>query len=379
MGEAVRTPGPHGYVAYLPRPLPLKLELQPTTVLLLSEADRALGRLAGSGRLLPNPHLLIRPYVAREALASSRIEGTQASLSDLFDAQALDDIRGDVKEVTNYIDALEHGLVRLETLPVSRRLLCEVHEILLSDVRGQERQPGEVRRSQNWIGSPDARPETALFVPPPVDEMEAAFGELERFIHGSPALPPLVQIGLVHYQFETIHPFLDGNGRLGRLLIVFLLVEKGLLAQPLLYLSAYFENRRSDYYAHLQAVREQGELDQWLDFFLTGVTEQANDAADQAEKLSDLRENYRSRLQRDRSRAGEVVDLVFENPFVTTNRIARSLGITVQSALAHIRKLEKLAVVTEITGVPGRSKRWVAVEILRALDPGAEVSSIGQV
>jgi len=369
MGEALRTPGPYGYVAYVPRPLPRTLDLRSSTVLLLSKADRALGRLAGSGRLLPNPRLLVQPYVVREALASSRIEGTQASLSDVFDAQARDIDHGAVKEVTNYIAALEYGLRRVASLPISRRLLCEVHKILLSDVRGQDRRPGEVRTSQNWIGSPDNRPETALFVPPPVDEMETAFSELEHFIHGSPPLPPLIQIGLVHYQFETIHPFLDGNGRLGRLLIAFLLAESRLLPQPLLYLSAYFENRRSDYYDHLQAVRERGELSQWLDFFLTGVAEQASHATSQAEKLSDLREDYRSRLQRDRSRAREVVDLVFENPVLTTNRIAGSSGITVQSALGHIRKLEKLDVITEIAGVPGRSKRWVALEVFRALDP----------
>jgi Fic family protein len=340
-------------------------------VLLLSDADRALGRLAGAGRLLPNPHLLLQPYIAREALASSRIEGTQASLSDVFDAQARNRPHGPVREVTNYIQALEYGLSRLATLPVSRRLLCEVHEILLADVRGYERRPGEVRSSQNWIGSPDNRVETAVFVPPPVDEMQRSLGDLERFIHEDTPIPPLIKIALVHYQFETIHPFLDGNGRLGRLLIIFLLVERGLLPQPLLYLSAYLERRRSDYYDSLQAVRERGELHEWLTFFLSGVTEQATDAVNRAERLVDLRETYRQRLAGDRSRASEVVDLVFQNPVLTTTRIARALDTSLQSALNHVRRLESEGLVTEVLGIRGRSKRWISLEIYDVLEPDA--------
>ena len=269
-GQALKTPGPHGYWAYRPAPLPTSFDMPASTVMLLSDADRALGRLAGAGRLLPNPHLLLQPYMTREALASSRIEGTQASLSDVFDAQARETARGPIREVTNYIRALEHGLRRLDNLPVSKRLLCEVHAILLHDVRGLERRPGEIRSSQNWIGSPDNRPETAVFVPPPPDEMKSSFDRLERYIHAPSKLPPLVEIALIHYQFETIHPFLDGNGRLGRLLIALILVERELLPQPLLYLSAYFERRRNDYYDRLQAVRERGEMTEWLDFFLAG-------------------------------------------------------------------------------------------------------------
>lgn len=369
LGSAIKTPGPHGYWAYHPNPLPHTYQLKPETVLLLSEADRALGRLAGAGRLLPNPHLLIRPYVTREALASSRIEGTQASLSDVFDAEARDSAEGPVTEVTNYIRALEHGLRRLETLPVSRRLICETHQVLMKGVRGQERLPGEIRASQNWIGSPDNRPETAVFVPPTADVMDHAFSDLERYLHSPTVLPPLIEIALVHYQFETIHPFLDGNGRLGRLLIAFLLIEKDLLPQPLLYLSSYLERRRSDYYDRLQAVRENGQIDQWMDFFLVGVAEQANDAVKRAETLADLREKFRLRLHGHRSRAIEVVDLVFENPILTTNRVANQLDITVQSALNHVRKLEDLEIVTEVEGIAGRAKRWLAIEIFRALDP----------
>lgn len=366
-GEAFKTIGPTGYVAYRPAPVPRRLDLPDETIVSLSEADRALGRLAGTGRLLPNPHLLLRPYVTREALASSRIEGTQASLSDVFDAQARKSPEGPLREVTNYIDALDYGLARLATLPVSRRLLCEVHEILLTGVRGQERRPGEVRRSQNWIGSPDNRPDTALFVPPPVADMELALDDLERFLHESTPLPPLIAVALAHYQFETIHPFLDGNGRLGRLLIVFLMVERSLLPQPLLYLSSFFEAHRGDYYDLLQAVRERGEIQQWLRFFLTGVADQANDAVARAEQLVDLREQLRRRLAGDRSRATEVVDMIFENPVLTTTRIAEALDVTLQSALNHLRRLESEQVVTEVAGVPGRSKRWVAADVLRVL------------
>lgn len=346
--------------------------------MLLSEADRALGRLAGAGRLLPNPHLLLQPYVTREALASSRIEGTQASLSDVFDAQARATAEGPVREVTNYIRALEHGLSRIASLPVSKRLLCEVHSILLDDVRGRERRPGEIRRSQNWIGSPDNRPDTAVFVPPPVDVMIRCFDELEQYLHAEAQVPPLIQIALVHYQFETIHPFLDGNGRLGRLLIAFLLVEHGLLPQPLLYLSAYFERRRGDYYDRLQAVRERGELEEWLVFFLVGVAEQATDAVKRAEALADLREDFRGRLTGDRSRAIEVVDLVFRNPVLVTTRIAEELGVTLQSALNHVRRLEAEGIVSEAQGLPGRSKRWVAGDVFHVLDPEARIAFDGE-
>ncbi|MEQ8717707.1 MAG: Fic family protein [Acidimicrobiales bacterium] len=378
MGRPVKTPGHHGYWAYHPEPVPRSLPLQPRTVMLLSEADRALGRLAGAGRLLPNPHLLLQPYVTREALASSRIEGTQASLSDVFDAQARATAEGPVREVTNYIRALEHGLSRIASLPVSKRLLCEVHSILLDDVRGRERRPGEIRRSQNWIGSPDNRPDTAVFVPPPVDVMIRCFDELEQYLHAEAQVPPLIQIALVHYQFETIHPFLDGNGRLGRLLIAFLLVEHGLLPQPLLYLSAYFERRRGDYYDRLQAVRERGELEEWLVFFLVGVAEQATDAVKRAEALADLREDFRGRLTGDRSRAIEVVDLVFRNPVLVTTRIAEELGVTLQSALNHVRRLEAEGIVSEAQGLPGRSKRWVAGDVFHVLDPEARIAFDGE-
>ena len=368
LGVVVKTPGAHGFYTFVPAALPRRFSLGDQTVLLLSEADRALGRLAGAGRLLPNPHLLVRPYVAREALASSRIEGTQASLSDVFDATALGDETGQVREVTNYIRALERGLTELARLPISMRLLCSIHEELLRGVRGQERLPGEVRRSPNWIGSPDNRPETAIFVPPPVDEMHRALTDWERFIHEDVPIPPLVKCALLHYQFETIHPFLDRNGRLGRLLIVFYMVEQDLLPDPLLYISAYFEAHRSDYYDRLQAVRERGEIEEWTQFFLRAVAVQAGDAIRRAERLADLREQYRQAAARTRSRAGEGVDLVFENPVLTTNFVAHRLDVTPQGALNLIRRLEDGGILTEHERVPGRSMRWVADAVLGALE-----------
>lgn len=371
-GAAVKTPGPHGYWAFKPAPIPRSIDLPPATVLLLSEADRALGRLAGAGRLLPNPHLLIRPYVTREALASSRIEGTQASLSDVFDAEARQTSAGELLEVTNYIRAMEHGLARLDNLPISVRLLSEVHGVLLEGVRGQERRPGEIRSSQNWIGSPDNRPATALFVPPAVEDMRTALDDLERYVHEEATVPPLVQLALLHYQFETIHPFLDGNGRLGRLLIVFLLVERQLLSAPLLYLSAYLEARRSEYYDRLQAVRERGEVIEWLAFFLTGIRVQAVDALERAERLADLREDYRNRFAGRRARYPEVVDLLFENPVLTSGRVERALGVSNPGALNLIRGLEAAETVTEVQRVSGRAKRWVATDVLALLDPQAD-------
>ncbi|MDQ3757396.1 MAG: Fic family protein [Actinomycetota bacterium] len=339
-------------------------------MLLLSEADRALGRLAGAGRLLPNPHILVRPYVAREALASSRIEGTQASLSDIFDATARGAAEGDVRKVTNYIDALDWGLARLATLPLSMRLLREMHERLMAGVRGEERRPGQVRTSPNWIGSPDNRPETAVFVPPPVDAMQDALTDWERFVNDEVPIPPLVKCALLHYQFETIHPFLDGNGRLGRLLIVLFMIEEGLMSAPLLYVSSYFETHRSEYYDRLQLVRERGQIDEWLQFFFKAVALQAKDAVSRAERLADLRETYRQITSRTRSRAREVVELLFENPVVTVGYVAGRLRMTPQGANNLLDRLHDDGIVQGLTRIPGRSKRWVAHSILEVLEGG---------
>ncbi|MDZ7732588.1 MAG: Fic/DOC family N-terminal domain-containing protein [Acidimicrobiia bacterium] len=256
-GRARRTAGPHGYVAYFPKPVPRHVTISDSNLLRLADAEAALGRLGGAGRLLPVPHLLSRPYLRREAVASTRIEGTQASLVELFDAEAGDEPYGaDIEEVVNYIEAMETGLRRLETLPAQHVRFGRRTPVILAGVRGRDRQPGELRATQNWIGPAGATIETATFVPPPPDELADLLGDLERFVHEEPALPPLVQAALLHYQFETIHPFLDGNGRLGRLLIVFFLVVRDRLPEPLLYLSPYFEHRRQQYYDVRQSVRQ---------------------------------------------------------------------------------------------------------------------------
>jgi Fic family protein len=370
MGVALKGPGRWGFYRFVPEPIPRTLSLDSDTILALSAADTALGRLAGAGRLLPNPHLLVNPYVTREAVASSRIEGTQASLSEVLEASAtgLSTPGSDVQEVQNYIGAFNSGLRLLQTMPLCLRLIREVHAVLMERVRGQERSPGEFRSTPNWIGSPTDNPDNATYVPPLPDEMGQLLDDLERFLNEDVRLPVLVRCGLAHYQFETIHPFLDGNGRLGRLLCVFYLVQQELLPQPLLYLSAYFETHRSEYYDRLQAVRERGQLQEWLQFFLTAVAHQATDAVERAERLADLREEYRRGLATTRSRASEVVELLMANPFVTVRNVQSELDITQPGALNLLRGLERRGWLREM-GAIGRGGRvvWVAPEILAVI------------
>lgn len=368
-GCARRTPGAHGYVAYFPHPIPRKLEISSTNLLKLADGEAALGRLAGAGRLLPHPHLLVRPYLRREAVASTRIEGTQASLVEVFDAEAGDKPFGaDVEEVVNYVRAMETGLQRLQTLPVSTRLIREMHSVILAGVRGRQRQPGDLRTTQNWIGPPGATIETATFVPPPPDRLSELLTDLESFIHEEPALPPLVQAALVHYQFETIHPFLDGNGRLGRLLIVFFLVVRDRLPEPLLYLSPYFETRRNDYYDALQCVRERGDFDRWLTLFLDGIKTQAVDAVNRAERLTDLRESYRSRVRATtRGAANQLVDLAFEQPVLNARLVQARLRITRPAALTALRQLAEVGILREVDGGPRGQLRWRAPDVLAVL------------
>ncbi len=368
-GRARRTPGRHGYVAYSPRPIPRSVEISPENLLRLADAEAALGRLAGAARILPQPHLLVQPYLRREAVASTRIEGTQASLLDVFDAEAGDrPLSADVEEVVNYVRAMETGIQRLETLPVSTRLIRELHAVILAGVRGRERRPGEIRSTQNWIGPADATIETATFVPPPPDELGDLLADLERFVHEQPRLPPLVQAALVHYQFETIHPFLDGNGRLGRLLIVFLLIVRDRLPEPLLYLSPYLEARRDAYYGALQGVRERGDLDEWLALFLDGVRTQATDAVARAERLIDLRESYRAQVRKvTRGVANAVVDLAFEQPVLNARLVVTRLSVTRPAALASLRRLVDAGVLTEVGAGPRGELRWHAEGILKVL------------
>jgi Fic family protein len=372
-GTLVKGPGRWGFYSFVPAPIPRTLPLDGETVLALSRADTAVGRLAGAGRLLPNPHLLVNPYLTREAVASSAIEGTQTSVSEVLEANATGEspAYSDVREVQNYIAALGEGFRRLDELPLCLRLLREVHAVLMRGTRGEERQPGEFRTTPNWIGSPTDRPDNAIFVPPLPGEMRRCLDDLERFLNEDAPLPLLVRCALVHYQFETIHPFLDGNGRLGRLLAVFYLVQQGVLPQPLLYLSSYFETHRQEYYDRLQGVRERGRLQEWLQFFLTAVAAQAGDAVLRAELLVNVRERYKHQLAEEgsRSRAGDIVDLMMDNPYVTVARVRMALEVTQPGALNLLRGLEQRGWLRDL-GTSGRGGRlmWVAPEVLRAIE-----------
>jgi Fic family protein len=360
-------PGLDEYLAYRPRPLPWDLTLEPATVRELSDAEAALGRLAGAGRLLPNPHLLVRPHLSREAVASTRIEGTQASLGDLFQMEAAGTPPGaDLEEVVNYLHAMEVGIAALPRLHLSARFVREMHEVLLAGVRGRHHSPGELRAEQNWIGPRGARIQRATFVPPPPDEIGALLDDWVRFAATDGPLPVLVQCGLLHYQFQTIHPFLDGNGRLGRLLIVFFLIERGRLPSPILYLSSYFEARRREYYDRLQAVRERGEMDEWLRFFLRGVERQSTDAMRRAERLVDLRETYRQRVAGTAraSRLVELVDLAFELPVLTARVVESRLAVSRPTALSLLARGADLDVLVEQPAGPRAQRRWVAEGIV---------------
>jgi Fic family protein len=351
---------------YRPKYLPREISLSSETVYSLSRADAALGRLSGIGRLLETPEILVQPYLTREALASSRIEGTVASLSDVFQANANEEPSGDedVKEVQNYQRALYYGIEQLQKLPLGVRLAKGIHEVLLKDVRGQEKLPGELRESPVWIGSATDSPETAAFVPPLSEELGDFLADWERFINDRPRIPLLVRCALMHYQFETIHPSLDGNGRIGRLLIILMLLEEKAIPHPLLYVSAYMESHRQQYYERLQGVRERGEIQEWLQFFLTAVEHQARDAESRAEKLVKLEEGYRRELRGTKSRAAEVVGLLFRNPFLTVRRVERALGVTNQGARNLIESLEKRGWLTRVdpTWSSGRFY-WVGLEI----------------
>ncbi len=368
VGRIVRAEG--GYFAFVPAPLPPSIEWDNELVLALSRADAALSRLSGVGSQLPNPHLLIDPYVRREAVLSSRIEGTQASLSDLFvdevDPARVEASRDDVLEVRNYVAALEYGLSRLADLPLSLRLVREIHQRLMTGVRGGHATPGEFRRSQNWIGRPGSTIETADYVPPPPDEMLEALADWERFLHDHGTLPDLVQCALIHEQFEAIHPFLDGNGRVGRLLITLFLVERGRLRQPLLYLSAYFEAHREEYYEALQAVRTRADWHGWLLYFLVGVEQIAEKAAEQAAELGDMRERYRAMVA-GKPKALALVDELFRSPAANAASVARALGVSDPTARTAIAALERVGLLEEHTG-RAWGKLWIARPVIELLE-----------
>ncbi len=368
-GEARRTIGPHGYVAYFPAPIPRAVELPGSTTRLLADAEASLGRLAGVGRFLPGPNLLVRPYLLREALSSTRIEGTRATMAEVFEVDASGETPNpDVEEVVAYIDALEWGLEQVDSLPLGTRLMRGMHRRLMAGVRGRGRTPGEVRTTQNWIGAPSSTIETADFVPPPPEELPGLLRDWERFANEDAEMPLLIQNALLHSQFETIHPFLDGNGRLGRLLLVFFLVSRGRLPAPLLYLSAYLERDRQRYYAALQSVQETGDSMPWIEMFLIAIETQASDAVSRAERIIELRERYRATAATMGTANGvPLVDLVCENPLVTTRLVEERLGVSRPTAVRLLRQLEERGVLSEgRSGLRGQ-RRYVARELMEAV------------
>lgn len=365
--------------AFVPHPLPPDppLELTVARQRLLEQATLALGRLDSITLLLPDPNLFLYAYVRREAVLSSQIEGTQSSLSDLllFELEGVPGVPlDDVVEVSNYVAALDHGIKRLaEGFPLANRLLREMHAVLLARGRGSEKSPGEFRRTQNWIGG--TRPGNAHFVPPPPDHVQDCMAALERFLHdeGTP-YPTLIKAALAHVQFETIHAFLDGNGRIGRLLIAFVLHHGGVLARPLLYLSLYFKQHRAEYYRRLDLVRFEGDWEGWLDFFLEGVETTATSAVRTAQRLAALFEADRARIQ-SLGRASvstlRVFDALRERPVITVNEASRRAGVTFPTATKGINTLSELSIVSELTG-QRRNRVFTYDHYLAILNEGTE-------
>ena len=376
-------PQPQGYRAFIPAPLPPHPPLNLTVELtgLLAEANQALGRLDGSTQILPSQDLFVAMYVRKEAVLSSQIEGTQSSLDDLLAAEARM-LRSrqpdDVGEVVNYVAAMNHGLARLSSLPVSVRLIRELHERLLTGTRGSERQPGHLRESQNWIGPAGASLNDAIYVPPPHRVVPEALGDLERFIHEERELPLLIRIGMAHAQFETIHPFLDGNGRVGRLLITLLLCEQGVLQQPVLYLSNYLKQHRTDYYEALQSVREEGTWEDWVAFFLRAVQASAVDATETARGIVDLRERHRDLLVVELGRGAgtglRLLEALYRRPLIDIPEAQELLGVTYQAANNLVTRLEAMGVLEEVTGqTRHRVFRYAEYTDLFAEGPGGPV------
>jgi Fic family protein len=346
-----------GYQAFIPAPLPP--DPSPTfdaeTIALLSRADLALGRLDGISSILPNPDLFVAMFVREEAVLSSQIEGTQSTLDDVLefevDAEGAD-VPKDVGEVVNYVNAMNYGLGRLRDLPLCLKLIKEIHDRLLRGVRGGEKTPGEFRRTQNWIGPAGGTLNTASFVPPPVHEMHAALDNFERFLHDADSFPALVHCALAHAQFETIHPFIDGNGRVGRLLITFLLCQREILHRPLLYLSSYLKAHRAEYYDRLMAIRLSGDWEGWIKFFLRGVSEVSQAASGTARKILELRERYRQRVK-----VQPLLDYLFEQPLISIQMVQQRLGCGFPTASKYVEQFAEEGLLRETTGLK-RNRRF---------------------
>lgn len=373
-----------GYRAFIPAPLPPAppIGMDEEMVRLLSVADRCLGRLDGVASVLPNPNLFVAMYVRQEAVLSSQIEGTQSTLEDVIQFELGGDgdrLPQDVEEVVNYVRAMNHGLDRLGSLPLSLRLIREIHAELMAGVRGSNRSPGEFRVSQNWIGPAGSTLQNASFVPPPVPDMMTALGNLERFLHDRESLPPLIQAGIAHAQFETIHPFLDGNGRVGRLLITFLLCERDILQRPLLYLSHYLKAHRTEYYDRLTAIRAEGNWEGWLKFFLRGVDEVSNSATRTARQILLLRENHRglviARLG-NTPHGARLLDFLYQQPIVNVRTVERHLGCTYATANKLVEQFSALGILREVTGAR-RNRLYRYTDYLSLFDAGVPLGESG--
>ena len=370
-----------GFKAFIPAPLPPipPVALDAELTRLLSEADRSLGRLDGIGSVLPNRDLFVAMYVRQEAVLSSQIEGTQSSLEDVLqfevDAKGAD-VPKDVEEVVNYVRAMNFGIQRLEKLPLSLRLIREIHAELLKGTRGAHRTPGEFRRTQNWIGSAGANLANATFVPPPVPEMKEALNKFEQFLHDD-SLPVLIHTGLAHAQFETIHPFLDGNGRVGRLLITFLLCERKILHRPLLYLSHYLKMHRAEYYDRLMAIRNDGNWEAWLKFFLRGVGEVSQEAIETARRIFALRDEHRQAINKSMgSSAGSalrLLDYLYEQPIISVRLVEQHLKSSFVTANKMVEQFIKLDILNETTGRQ-RNRRYAYAPYLALFESSANQS-----
>lgn len=371
-GRIIKTT--QGYYAYIPNPLPPEIEWTARLINDLTQAERSIARLDEVGEAFPVPHVLVRPFIRKEAVLSSQIEGTQTTFQHLlhYEAGHLTFLAEapDAHEVQNYVNALNYGMKRIHALPMSIRLIKEIHAVLLKGVRGELSTPGKIRRNQNWIGRPGATLENARYVPPPVDEMKDCLSALEKFIHEDSDLPALIRIGLIHYQFEAIHPFLDGNGRIGRLIITLLLTTWHILRQPLLNLSIFIEKNKTEYYDRLLAVSLKGQWEEWLSFFLNGVHEQAQEAVLKINALQALRVKYQQQFITDRNREklGEVVNYFISTPISSISQAQQTTNLGSYTMIQrYIDKLVHYGVLEEITG--GRRNRiFQASEILKILE-----------
>lgn len=373
-GKIVKTTT--GYHAFIPYPLPPTLKWNNSLLNSLSRADHLLGMLSQEGHKLPNPHLLIRSFITREAVLSSRIEGTQATLGEVLANEAgahVDRNPDDLAEVRNYIAALDYGIKRLQDFPFSLRVIKEIHEILMQGVRGSHATPGEFRRTQNWIGTAGCTLNSAKFVPPTPDELMDCLSHFEKFLHDR-TLPPLIHIALCHYQFEAIHPFLDGNGRVGRLLITLLLIERKMLPSPLLYLSAFFEATRDEYYKHLYNVSSKGFWNDWLSYFLNGVSLQSEDVLSRAERINSLIAYWQIKVSGNRNAlAQEIVKSLAVNPYFSIKIIAEKMNVAFTTAQRATRKLEDFGIISQISA--GKRERiYCATEILSILEEPTKIS-----